>query len=158
MRKKTFVVRDALLKEVEKLSKEKNASQSKIVNTLLELGLQKQQAIDLAQDTKLDKLELRLKDDFTSKLNQTKNELSLDFFYRFEKLEDRLDELQRKLDEISCTVSYIDEILYHSVFAQKIIANVALKQRLTEEEIIQVKQFTIDAINKYKQAKQGGES
>jgi len=86
MKSVSFYMSDRLARKIEELSKEKSISKSQLVSDLLELGLQKQQAIDLAQDTKLDKLELRLKDDFTSKLNQTKNELSLDFFYKFEKL------------------------------------------------------------------------
>lgn len=156
---------EKLSRKLDELSREKNVSKSQLANTLLELGLQKQQALDLAQDTKLDKLKLELetkldnlKDNFTSKLNQTKNELSLDFSYKFGKLEDRLDELQSKLDEISSKVSYIDEILYHTVFAQKIVANIALNQKLTKEQVEQIKQFTIDVINQYKQAKQGGGS
>ena len=156
---------DKLIKKIEELSQEKNVSKSQLANTLLELSFQKQQAIELAQDTKLDKLKLELgtkldnlKDDFNGKLNQTKNELSLDFSYKLEKLQDQLDEIQSKLSELDKLSFAVDELMYHSIFAKKAITTFAyIAKAFTTKEINTLKAKTQEAIEEYKKLK-GGEA
>ncbi len=150
---------EKLSKKLDELSREKNISKSQLANTLLELGIQKQQAIDLAQDTRLDKLELKLRDDFTSNLSQTKNELSLDFSYKLEKLQDQLDEIQSKFNEIDKLSIILDETLFHAVYTQKLVANhIYLTKVMTDEKIMKVKELAQETVSEFKKALKGGEA
>lgn len=166
MKSLSFYLSEKLARKIEELSKEKGVSKSQLVSDLLELGLQKQQAFDIAQDTKLDKLKLELetklnnlKDDFNSKLNQAKNELSLDFSYKIEKLQDQLGEIQSKLNELDKLSIILDETLFHAVYTQKLVANhIYLTKVMTDEKIMKVKELAQEAISEFKKALKGGKA
>jgi len=159
MKSVSFYMSDRLARKIDELSKEKSISKSQLVSDLIELGLKKQQALELVQDTKLDKLELRLKDDFNSKLNQTKNELSLDFSYKLEKLEDRLDEIQNKLNELDKLSIILDETLFHAVYTQKLVANYIYSTKaMSEEKIMKVKELAQESISEFRKTLKGGKS
>lgn len=159
MKSVSFYMSDRLARKIDELSKEKSISKSQLVSDLIELGLKKQQALELAQDTKLDKLELRLKDDFTDKLNQTKNELSLDFSYKLEKLQDQLNEIQNKLNELDKLSIILDETLFHAVYTQKLVANyIYLTKAMPEDKIMKVKELAQESISEFRKTLKGGKS
>ncbi len=145
---------EKLIRIIEQLAQEKDTSKSQIANSLIELGIQRKEAIELIQNNKLNKLELSFKDE----LNKTKDELSLNIAYKLEKLEDRLNEIQSKLDKLDKLSLILDEILFHAVYTQKLLANYTVfTKTFSEDDVLKIKEIAKDNIDKFKKVL-GGEA
>lgn len=145
---------EKLIRIIEQLAQEKDTSKSQIANSLIELGIQRKEAIELIQNNKLNKLELSFKDE----LNKTKDELSLNIAYKLEKLEDRLNEIQSKLDKLDKLSLILDEILFHAVYTQKLLASYTVfTKTFSEDDVLKIKEIAKDNIDKFKKVL-GGEA
>lgn len=131
MAKKTFVIGDVILKKIEDIARKKNVSQSRVVSDLLELGLQKKDALDSARELE----KIRFKNDIVSAL---KSELA--------------DAKTSLGADLQTQKSILQETLYNALLVKKFSVNAAAQIKIVQANVEQFKQEARQELEQFLQA------
>ncbi len=122
---------ETLLKKIEDIANKTGASKSAVVSDLLELGLQKKDALDTARELEKIRLKTDIIDALKSELDSAKSSLEADL--RIQK-------------------SILQETLFSAILARKFAAHTGAKIELTQEKIDELNTETQDELEQFLQA------
>ena len=133
-----------LIKKIEEFSQKKRISKSQAANIFLELGLQKQTALDTARELELLKLKNDIVNELKTEFNDTKNTVA--------KIEEHSNKILNVVLELQHYTTVLEELLFIAILVKKFTANTAAGVQLTQERIDKIKQETDQESKEFLQA------
>ena len=131
MKSISFYLPETLLKKIEDIANKTGASKSAVVSDLLELGLQKKDALDSARELE----KIRFKNDIVSALKS------------------ELDSAKSSLGaDLQTQKSILQETLYNALLVKKFSVNAAAQIKIVKENVEQFKQESRQELEQFLQA------